>query len=481
MILGPKQAWLSVALFVMGALMMALHMTLSVASAQNERAPGQATIITIDGPIGPATASYLRDALAESNMAGDALFVIEMDTPGGLDNAMRDMVQAISGSDVPVVTYVTPTGARAASAGLYILYASHFAAMAPGTNTGSATPVQLGGPTPVPTTPQPRPAPNPPDETADGAEEAEAAAPAGEAVLGNDDALRAKVVNDAAAYIEALANFRGRNGEWAVRAVRDAASVSASEALSINVIDVVAADLDDLFEQLDGRVVPGANGTTLSTQGLVRTRVEPDLTTQILSFLSNPNVALIFMSLGVYGIIIEMWNPGSIFPGALGVVSLIIGFYSLQIMPVNWMGAALMGVGALLIALEAFAFTFGILGLTGLIIFVLGAYLLFPEDTPGFEVSPILIGSLGLFGGVFLGAILFAITRSRVHGPVIGEEAIRRRQGLVDSWNPDSGEGHVIVEGERWRARADQALEKGRRVRVKAVEGLVLKVEPIKG
>ncbi|MEM8988671.1 MAG: nodulation protein NfeD, partial [Pseudomonadota bacterium] len=300
--------------------------------------------------------------------------------------------------------------------------------------------------------------------------------------LGNDDALRAKVINDAAAYIRSLAELRGRNAEWGERAVRDAASLAANEALELNVIDVVATDIPDLLAQIDGRTIDiNGEAVVLETEDMQLTRVEPDLLTRILAFISNPNVALIFMTIGTYGIIIEMWNPGSIFPGALGVASLVIGLYSFQVLSVNWMGAALMGLGVILIVVEAFAPSFGLIGLSGLTLFVIGAYLLFPGDAPGFEVSPVVIGTLAAFGAVFLGSILVAITRSRSHGPVIGIEAIRKREGFVDEWDNGTGTGHVIVEGERWAARCDKALEPGQRIRVLEVDGLVLVVKPVKG
>jgi membrane-bound serine protease (ClpP class) len=486
----------AIALVLSGAALFALHLGLEAGAQERER--NRAVVLEIDGPIGPAVADYFEEELGEASLNGAQFVIAEMDTPGGLDDSMRQMIQAITRSDIPVITYVSPSGARAASAGLYIMYGSHIAAMAPGTNTGAATPVQLGGGAPTPSD-NPFPMPSAPDLTEDPAAEdsnssgeagseadaTEQAAPeevADSAPLSNNDALRAKVINDSSAYIRALAKLRGRNAEWAEMAVREAASISAEEALEIGVIDIVADNLNDLLTQLDGRVVViDGEEITLETGGVVLDRVEPGLLTQILAFVSNPNVAIIFMTLGVYGIIIEMWNPGSLFPGALGVTCLIIGFYSLQVLPVNWLGFALMGVGALLIVLEAFASTFGLLGVSGLALFILGAYILFPAGTPGFSVSPIILGSLALLGGLLLGIVLWAIIRSRSHGPVLGAEAIRKREGRVDGWNDDQGSGHVIVEGERWAARSDQKFSKGDRVKVTAVEGLVLRVVPVKG
>jgi membrane-bound serine protease (ClpP class) len=493
-------------LFVTGLLIAGLHVWMGATAQETPRRAVH--ILELDGPVGPAIADYIEASIIEAGLKDAELVVIEIDTPGGLDDSMRQIVQSITGASVPVATYVTPSGARSASAGLYIMYAAHVSAMTPGTNTGAATPVQIGGGSPMPDRPIPlpqrgpeRPAPESPaqdgpDPAASGAQpdddtspaEAQAGAeaeretsPGSAPALSNEDALRAKVVNDASAYIRSLANLHGRNADWAELAVRDAASVSAEQALELGVIDLVATDLDDLLMQVNGReVVVGGQTVTINTGDLAVERVAPDLVTEILAFISNPNVALIFMTIGVYGIIIEMWNPGSIFPGLLGLTSLIIGFYALQVLPVNWMGAALIGVGALLIVLEAFSVTFGLLGLAGLALFAFGAYILFPQGIPGFSVSPWLVGSLVGLGALLLGLILFVITRSRVRGPVIGIEAINRREGTVESWSETGESGHVIVEGERWKALSDQALSPGQRVKVKAVTGLVLKVVAVK-
>jgi len=477
------------------------------ADLRAQTASGSGAILEIKGPIGPAVAAYIERELMNAAAAGRELVVLEMDTPGGLVDSMQLINQAILASAKPVVSYVSPSGAQSMSAGLYIMYATHVAAMAPGTATGAATPIQInqnpapdpgGRPAPPTETPAPPsepapasepeepagPAPEGPEEAADeqaadeepadqeaAGEKDEAPAPA----LSNQDAMRAKAINASAAYIVSLAEQRGRNAEWAEKAVREAASASANQALDLGVIDIVAKDLPDLLEQLDGRVVETAAGeTTLKTKELALERVEPDLVTRVLAFISNPNVAIIFMTIGMYGIIIEMWNPGSIFPGTLGVISLVIGLYSFQVLPVNWMFAALMAIGAILVVLEAFTPSFGIIGLTGLGLFLVGAYFLFPEGAPGFEVSLVVLGTLALFGALFLGAILFAIARTHGHGPVIGAEAIRKREGVVDTW--EDGQGHVIVEGERWRARSRDRLAPGQRIKVTEVDGLVLVV-----
>ncbi|MEM1103619.1 MAG: nodulation protein NfeD [Pseudomonadota bacterium] len=458
-------------------------------------------ILEIKGAIGPATAEYIERELLTAAGAGADLVVLEMDTPGGLVSSMQLINQAILGSSIPVAAYVSPSGAQSMSAGLYIMYASHVAAMAPGTATGAATPIQISqNPSPEPgERPAPRPAPQPErdapdaddDASDDGAtdengadaaageeEGANEAAPEADSpppALSNEDAVRAKAVNASAAYIRSLAEQRGRNAAWAEKAVREAASASANQALELGVIDYIAKDLDELLTKMQGRVVEvDGEETTLDVEGAALERVEPDLVTRILAFISNPNVSIIFMTIGVYGLIIEMWNPGSIFPGTLGVVSLAIGLYSFQVLPVDWLFVGLMGIGAILVVLEAFTPSFGLIGLTGLILFLTGAYFIFPSDAPGFEVSLVVLGALAVLGALFLGAILFAIARTHGRGPVIGADALKKREGVVESW--DGGEGRVIVEGERWRARSRDRLEPGQRVRVTDVDGLVLVV-----
>ncbi|MEL7028799.1 MAG: NfeD family protein [Pseudomonadota bacterium] len=480
---------------------------LATGTAQDAGKTG--AILEIKGPIGPAVAAYVERELTTASVAGRELVVIEIDTPGGLVDSMHLINQAILGSAIPVATYVSPSGAQSMSAGLYIMYASHVAAMAPGTATGAATPIQMTQnppeperrPTAPPMTPAEEPAADPEpqgapsdsegSETPAAEEPAEAEPSADEPAdtpaeddagserpaLGNQEAMREKAVNASAAYIRSLAEQRGRNAEWADKAVREAASASAEEALRLGVIEIVAKNMDDLLAQMDGMTVEVEGvEVEIDTDGVELERVEPDMVTRILAFISNPNVAIIFMTIGMYGIIIEMWNPGSIFPGTLGVVSLLIGLYSFQVLPVNWMFAALMAVGAVLVVLEAFTPSFGLIGLAGLSLFLVGAYFLFPDTGTGFEVSLAVLGVLGAIGAAFLGLILFAIARTHGQGPVIGAEAIRKREGVVDAW--DGNEGHVIVEGERWRARSREKLEPGQRVRVNEVDGLVLVVRP---
>lgn len=494
------------AIALLGAALFALS-----ATAQNAPAPQSGVILTIDGPISPPVADYLAREIGNASDADKDLVIIEIDTPGGLVDSMKTIIKAILASDTPVATYVSPQGARSASAGLYIMYAAHVSAMAPATNTGAATPIEVGGgpsdDSPLRDDPFSEDAAPGDDDTAPAQEDTASGEPAtdteditgedigediihaaegvrpsasDESPLSSNDALRAKVINDSVAYIRALAEERGRNADWAEDAVRDAASITANTALETGVIDLIADDIDDLLRQMDGRTVIVASGEkTLSTQNLTLERIEPTFLENILSFIANPNVAVILMSLATTGIIIEMWNPGSIFPGAVGITSFILGLYAFQVLPFSWLGVALMIAGAVLILVEAFTPTFGLAGLAGIFVFGFGTYVLFPE---GYRVSPAVIASILAVAGGFLALILFAVIGSRSHGPLIGAEAIRRRQGVVDEW--DGREGWVIVEGERWRARtaggADKPLTPGDKIRVVEVDGLVLIVKQAK-
>ena len=453
-------------LFALGAALF------SFSSFAQNSAPKDGVILTLDGPVTPPAADYLAREIGRASDAGKELVIIEIDTPGGLMDSMKTIIKAILASDTPVATYVSPQGARSASAGLYIMYSAHVSAMAPATNTGAATPIEIGGA---------------PAEGGDGAEPADDAREAAPETLedrertaadplSNDDALRAKIINDSVAYIRALAEERGRNADWAESAVRDAASVTANQALELGVIDLIAEDIDDLLTQIDGRTVATAGGEkTLATAALRLERIEPTAIEKFLNFIANPNVAVILMSLATTGIVIEMWTPGSIFPGVVGVMCLILGLYAFQVLPFNWLGVALMLTGVVMIVLEAYTPTFGLVGLAGLLVFGFGLFIVFPE---GFRVSTTVIAAIMTIAGGLLALILFAIIGSRSHGPMIGAEAIRKREGVVDEWN--GREGWVIIEGERWRARSDKPLERGDKVRVLEVDGLVLVVKQAK-
>ncbi|RZO66979.1 MAG: nodulation protein NfeD [Parvularculaceae bacterium] len=484
-----SRIWVLVVTAFLGVAGLILAATGDTVRAQ--QAPANGVILTLEGPVTPPMADYLAREIKAASDAGAEAVILEIDTPGGLVDSMKTIIKAILASDTPVITYVSPQGARSASAGLYITYASHLAAMAPFTNTGAATPVEIGGASPSDENPFEGETPFPDEPGAPVGDEGSDADPANPAdiseaagddeaetvsPLSNSDAMRAKIINDSVAYIRSLAEGRGRNADWAERAVREGVSVTATEALEIGVVEIVAEDLEDLLKQANGRVVQTQTGEkTITTTNLALTRVMPQLIEQILGFIANPNVAAILLTLGTTGLIAEIWNPGSVFPGAMGIICLLLAFYALQMLPFNWLGIALMIVGLVLITLEAYTPTFGISGLAGFISFAAGLFLIFPE---GFEVSRIVIATTLVILGGILGLILVAIVGSRNHGPLIGGDAIKRREGLVDEWNGQ--EGWVIVEGERWRARADRPLQPGDKIKVIEVDGLVLVVKQAK-
>jgi membrane-bound serine protease (ClpP class) len=416
----------------------------------------------LEGPLGPARADLIIRALEEAETAGAAAFVIRMDTPGGLDKSMRDLVKRILAAQLPVITWVGPDGARAASAGTYIAYASHVAAMAPATNIGSSTPVSLG---PTPAMPRPGGAPGPDD-----------APPA-------DDAMTRKVVNDAVAWLQGLAELRGRNVAWAEATVRTGANLRASEALALGVIDLVANDLPDLFRQLEGREVrlhTGVVQLALSDARIVE--VEVDWLHELLEIISDPAIAYALLIFGMYGIILEFYNPGMIFPSVIGLVCLLLGAYGLQMLPINYAGLALILVGIALMIAEVFTPAFGVLGLAGLVAFVFGSIILLDTESPGYRVPLTLIAA---FAVATAGLSVFAIgsaIRARRQPVTTGIQGMigafaEAQQDFVPGAD-GSARGHVFVFGELWSAECPAPVVKGQRVRVTGIEGLTLAVTP---
>jgi membrane-bound serine protease (ClpP class) len=392
---------------------------------------------------------------------------------------MRDIIRAILASPVPVVSYVTPPGARAASAGTYILYASHVAAMAPATNLGAATPVSIGGEPEPGSPPVPTPGANPAQDRNDKAPAASPPAPGGGAAPPNlpGSAMERKVVNDAVAYIRGLAEERGRNVEWAEQAVRGAASLSATAALQQKVIDVIARDLPELLTRIDGREVRLGNRTVkLATAGLTVVRMKPDWRTQLLAVITNPTVAYGLMLIGIWGLLLEGYNPGAVLPGVAGSVCLLIALFAFQILSVNYAGLALVVLGTAMIISEFFFPTYGSLGVGGVIAFVVGSLILFDTDVPGMSVGRPLIGAFATMGGLMIAGIVYLATRSMRRPVATGTQGMIG--GTAEVVADFTGRGRVRYGGEFWNARSDAALRAGDLARIVRVEGLTLWVEP---
>lgn len=422
------------------------------------QAADKVVLVPVQGAIGPVTQELIVRGIEQAEAESAALLILEMNTPGGLDSSMRAIIKRILASRVPVATYVAPSGSRAASAGTYILYASHIAAMAPATNLGSATPVEIGGLPELPSPPSTAPnMPQPAEQTS------------------SASTMEKKIINDAAAYIRGLAALRGRNVAWAEQAVYEAVNLTASEAQQQQVIDVLAKDLDDLLRQLEGREITTALGKqVLSLQGAELERIAPDWRSDLLAIIANPNVAMILLMIGIYGLFIEFSNPGFILPGVVGSISLLLAAYALQMLPVNYVGMALVIIGIGFISSEFFVSSGGVLGIGGLLAFVLGALFLF--DDRYLAVSLPLLGGIALVAGGLLLWIVRRFAQLRRRKVVSGQEYMVGRIATVSA--DFTQHGRVQIDGESWQAASAVPMRAGQQVRIQAVNNLVLEVQP---
>lgn len=404
---------------------------------QPSTAGNEALVIEFEGPINPGTAMYVKRGIEEADEMGAHIAVLRMDTPGGLGSSMRTMVKAILNSKIPVVVFVGPSGAGAASAGVMVTVAAHVAAMSPGTNIGAAHPVTAGG-------------------------------------KDIEKTMSEKVVNDMAAYARGIAEGKGRNGEWVEKAIRESVSITADEALEIKVIDLVAKDLDDLMEKLDGREVITAGGKTiLNTKGIVRTHYRPGFRDRVLRTISDPNIAYILMMIGLAGLYFELAHPGAIFPGVIGAISLVLAFFSFQTLPVNYAGLLLIALAIIFFVAEVMVTSYGILSIGGLISLTIGSIMLFEDVGVSLKLMMPTIVIIGAFF-VAVASLAFKAYRSK---PRSGEEGLIGETGYArEALDP---EGLVFVHGEYWSARAEERIEQGERVEVEGIEGLVLRVRKV--
>ncbi|OGT75146.1 MAG: serine protease [Gammaproteobacteria bacterium RIFCSPLOWO2_12_47_11] len=458
------------------AVILVIGSTLIVNADQEKRI---AVILHVNDAIGPAINDYIHRGLQSTVERNAAVVILQLDTPGGLDTSMRDIIRDIIASPVPVILYVSPSGARAASAGTYMMYAAHIAAMAPGTNLGAATPVQIGGfPDIGPSAPEKEKERDRKKDEAGVDEDSEETEVKEEPPPVTGDAMTKKMVNDAIAYIRSLAEMRGRNADWAEKAVREGASLSSEKALQQGVIDIIAKDIDELLVKADGwRVNVVGQDITLDTKDLELVYIEPDWRNEFLSVITNPNIAYILMLLGIYGLFFELYNPGFVLPGVVGAICLLMALYAMQVLPVNYAGLGLIILGIAFMVAEVFAPSFGALGIGGVISFVIGSIILFDTDGSNIQVAiPVIVTVTVISSAFFLVALRLVIAAQRK--PVVSgkEEMLGSIGEVLEDFEHD---GRIHVHGEIWQAQSWSPLKRGDKVKVTAIDGLILHVKPL--
>jgi membrane-bound serine protease (ClpP class) len=447
---------------------LALVLTIPQAVEQ-EKAPADVLMLDVDGVIGPAVSDFIERGIERAATEGNRAVILRIDTPGGLDTSMRVIIKSILASPIPVIVYVAPSGARAASAGTYILYASHYAAMAPATNLGAATPIPIGPGMAPPGGEGQTPA----EKDSEGLEKDDKEPVSPQLAMGR------KVVNDAVAYIRGLAELRDRNADWAEEAVRVGASLSAEEALAQNVIDAIANDVEDLLTKLDGKKITIRDAElTLDTEGWTTETVKPDWRSELLAIITNPNVAYILMLLGIYGLFFELYNPGAFVPGIVGAISLVLALYAFHVLPVNYAGVALILIGVALIVAELFLPSFGALGIGGVVAFIIGSIILMDTDVEGYTVSMTLVITVAVTAAALFSATVLLAVRQRTRPIVSGREEMIG--AMAEALEPFSESGQVRAHGEIWSAHATRPVTLGEKLRIKSIDGLILEVEPIR-